>query len=236
MNKVIVLLLTLLTATVAFADKPIDGVVDVNQIAARINCPFGVQTYVWDFNQGSHGFTTSTCDASGGVPAWAYGAEPNLAGYTVWGTVLGGNYPASTGEALVSPSFLVTPATSLVQVTHYFDTELNYDGCNLMAGDQVIIPMEGYTIPAISPSTSYYAYCVEGQPGYSGHDLADWTLITSCFDISALMGETVDLRFQFGADTSVQYPGWYLASVIVGGETGVPVEAQTWSAVKGLFN
>lgn len=234
MNKVIALLLTLLVASVALADKPWDG--EVNEVTARIECPFGVQTYVWDFNQGNQGFTTATCDDTGGEPAWAYGTETNLPGYNLWGTVLGGNYPANVGHALVSPSFTVTPQTSLVQITHYYDTELTYDGCNLEVGGQVITPMEGYTIAAISPSTSYYAYCVEGQPGYSGHGLTDWVLITSCFDLSALLGQTVDLRFQIGADTSVQYPGWYITSVIVGGEEAVPVESQTWSTVKGLFN
>ena len=47
-------------------------------------------------------------------------------------------------------------------------------------------------------------------------------------------GEEVQLEFQFGSDSSVTYPGWYIGSVTVGGDV-VGTEQMTWSTMKSLF-
>ncbi len=230
MRNLILMVCILSLATAAIADKPYDG--PVNLPSYRIACPLEATTYDWDFSASDQGFTTATCDPDGGEAVWEWGAESHFG--NCWGTVLAGNYPNNAGEALVSPSFLVDQTTQLVEVTHYFDTELNFDGCNLVVNGTPVTPMEGYTVPEISTSTSFYAYCVDMEPGFSGHDLDDWVLITSCFDLADFMGQTVDLRFQLGADSSVAYPGWYLANVKVGGSV-VATDPMPWGGVKSLY-
>ena len=67
------------------------------------------------------------------------------------------------------------------------------------------------------------------ETGFSGDDA-----IHSCFDLGAFLGETVQLSFDFGSDSSVNYPGWAIFRVSVGSDV-VPVDGTTWSAVKGMF-
>jgi len=220
-------------STVAFAAKP---VIESNGAdLSRIACPFEVTTYDWDFNTGDHGFMPTVCDDTGGAPVWAYGMDTNFPDMNLWATVLDGDYPTDSGEALVSPSFMVDTSTNLVQIVHYFDTEFSYDGMNLMVGDVVVPPMEGYSDDELSDSTSYYAFCVDGQPGFSGHDLDEWVMITSCFDLAEFEGQEVALELQFGSDSSIQYPGWYLASIVVGGTQPVGNENSSWSSLKALY-
>ena len=233
MKTLLTVLCILLLTTVALAEKP---VIQGDHFApARIACPFEVTSITWDFNDGDWGFTPEVCDATGGAPVWAYGQDTNFPGLNLWATVLNGNYLPSSGEALVSPTFMVDTSTNLVQIVHYFDTELTYDGMNLMVNGTVVEPMEGYNLAVINPSTSYYAFCVDGQPGFSGHDLADYVMITSCFDLAAFEGQDVALALQFGSDSSVQYPGWYIGSVVVGGTQPVSTETTTWDSLKAQY-
>jgi hypothetical protein len=183
----------------------------------RAACSFPSISQVWDFAYGSQGFAPVACD-EGGASVWEYGwsSIPGAPGM-VWGTVLSGNYPDNAGQGLVSPYFTVTDYNYLVQVDHYFETESVYDGCNvrILPYDTVIQPIGGYTVAQISPSTSYYAYCVDGEPGWTGSS-AGWR--SDCFDLSAYMGSQVALELDFGSDASVTMPGWYLARVVLGGQ------------------
>lgn len=233
MKTALTTLCILLIATAVVAEKPVFE--STGYVPARIACPFESTMYTWDFNEGDHGFMPMACDDTGGEPVWAYGADANFPGLNLWATVLDGNYLSDAGEALVSPAFMVDAGSCLVQVVHYFDTELNYDGANLVVDGVAVEPMDGYTIPEISPSLNYYAFCVEGQPGFSGHDLDDYVMITSCFDLTAFMGTEVDLSFQFGSDSSVTYPGWYLNSVIVGGTEPVATQPTDWDSLKANY-
>jgi len=230
MRFLLTALAMLTLAAGAYADKP--GNPDDVFVTPLVECEFEVVTYDWNFATGDQGFTTATCDDTGGEPMWAWGNEAHFG--NCWGTVLDGNYPNNAGEALVSPTFAVSEASYLVQVAHYFDTELNFDGCNVKVNGTVIEPMGGYTIAAISTSTTYYAYCVDGEPGFSGHDLADWAIVYACFDLTEYYGQDVALSFELGADSSVQYPGWYLTGVQVGG-LGVATESETWGTIKSLY-
>jgi hypothetical protein len=228
MRFLITTLITLALASGAIAEKP---VFEDNPTPVRIDCPFDVVMYDWDFGVSNQGFTHETCDATGGVAAWEWGNETHFG--NCWGTVLAGNYPNSAGDALVSPSFLVTDGTSLMQVSHLIDVENNYDGGNVVINDAVVAPMEGYTVPIINTSTAYYAFCVDGDPGWTGRDQT-WTLHNTCFDLSPYIGQTISVKFQFGSDSSVAYSGWYIKQIKVGGDT-VATEQKTWSTIKSLY-
>ena len=218
----------LVLAGTALANKETAG-----EITRRVNAPCGLLTIThdWDFTVDPHGFTTAPCDAQGN-PVWEYGATTYIPGApgNVWGTVLNSDYLNDSGEGLLSPPFVVAEATLWVEVDHYYDIETNYDGGNLMVNGVVIPPVGGYDA-TLSTSTYYYAWCVDLEDGFTGHD-ATWR--TDCWDLSQFLGEQVQLEFDFGSDSSVTYPGWYLAAVRVG-TTLVPNDEVSWGAIKGLY-
>ena len=220
MKTLLTVLLIVGVASVALAEKPI--VINDNA-PTRVECAFENVMYEWDFTDGDHGFTTSDC---GGLPVWELG---NAYGEDCFGTIIAGDYPNLAGEALNSPAFVVDGSTYLVQIYHFYDIEGYFDGGNLLVNGVVVDPMEGY------PETALYsgASCVGGQPGFSGH-LSVVDFFDSCFELSGFMGEEVSLSFQFGSDSSVQYPGWYIATVLVGGDV-VANDGTTWSTMKALY-
>jgi hypothetical protein len=214
-------------AAVAVADKPViesDGAP-----APRIDCGLNDVVYDWDFAQGDQGFTTMMCDDEGEA-VWQYGVDDAYG--TVWGTILNGDYLNNSGEALVSPTFMVDATTQLVEVYHFYATENVFDGLNLAVNGTVVEPVAGYDVAELNTSSSYYAWCVDGEPGYTDDLNPDF--ITSCWDLSAFLGQDVALEFTFGSDSSVTYPGWYIASVKVGSAV-VAVESATFSEIKALY-
>ena len=94
----------------------------------------------------------------------------------------------------------------------------------MKVNDTVVAPQAGYS-GTISTSTSYYAWCVDLEDGFFGQS-GSWT--QACFDLSMYIGQTVELSFEFGTDSSVTYPGWYLAYVRVGGFGATPNQESTW--------
>ncbi|MCB1163183.1 MAG: hypothetical protein R3C71_15645 [Candidatus Krumholzibacteriia bacterium] len=222
-------------AAPALADKPI---VNSTDTSIRVECGLESVCWTWD---GS--FTAETCDG-GGAPVWQYGTatgiptvdcDGNAIG-NVLGTILAGNYPNDAGErAVLGGSFTVSETCNLLEICHYYDTENSYDGCNveIYAGGSytVVAPAGGYPDDLISDSTTYYAWCVDNQPGFTDGPVG---FVKDCFDLSAFMGQTVSVAVKFGSDSSVQYPGWYIASAMAG-STLVPTEDSSWSTIKTLY-
>lgn len=236
MKRLSMLLGLLLIAGVAMAgDQPADPVTPLG----RVSCDLQSVVYDWDFGVSDQGWTTTTCDATGGNPAWEWGTTTFVPGApgTVWGTVLEANYLNDTGDGLLSPPFMVTDDAYLMEILHYVHMESNYDGGNVKVDGVVIEPTNGYHIPAISTSTSYYAFCVDAQPGYTGNGSsgASEVWMEQCFDLSPFIGSEIQVEFDFGSDSSVAYPGWYLAYVKVGAPDVIPVSESSWGAVKSLY-
>jgi len=98
-------------------------------------------------------------------------------------------------------------------------------------GETILIPIGGY--PAtISTSTSYYAWCVDMEDGFTGHVNA-WT--TECTDLSPWNGQMIQLRADFGSDSSVSSPGWYIEGYTLGSAGVTPVESSTWGRIKNVY-
>ncbi len=203
-------------------------------------CNFTAVCIDWDFAVDPHGFTVGTCDPTGGLPVWQYGPDgsippPPSGAQDYWGTILNGSYPSNSGEGLISPPFTVTPNCFLMEVMHYYDIENNYDGGNVtVVGDpgNPIAPLGGYDA-TISTSSTYYAYCVDLELGFTDDTLSAW--IVDCWDLSAYMGQTIQVSFDFGSDSSVTYPGWYLAYVKIGTNEPISTDPSTWGRVKSLY-
>jgi hypothetical protein len=229
MKAMLTVLCILTLVTVAWGAKPPGR---IGETPERVECTFTYVAWEWDFAMGDMGFTTSTCDTEG-LPVWQWGTESTyFPAQDVWGTILNAAYPNQAGEALISPSWLVDDSSYLVELIHWFDIETSYDGGNLMVNGVVVPPIAGYPDDELSDSTFYYAWCVDSQPGFTGHDPTGF--FSSCFDLSAFVGQEVELSLQFGTDSSVTYPGWYLAKIIVGGDV-VDNESQTWTELKALY-
>jgi len=227
-----------------------NGVIDAYVLAADecppppeedgSHCNFAEICYDWDFAVGDHGFVGAPCDADG-LPVWQYGAEATIPGApgNVWGTVLNGDYAVNSGEGLLSPPFEVVPGQcDWMEIQHYVHTEwfsptsTIWDGCNVTVNDIVINPLEGYDGVAGPP------HCVADEEVFAGFSSngPSRTWGRSCFDLSQFVGETIQVRFDFGSDGSVIYPGWYLAYVQIGAiGDPIPIEKNSWGRVKSLF-
>lgn len=229
MRPLLMLLLCLLLTLPALAEKPF---FETQRTGTRVPCGLTDIVLDWDFATGDHGFTTAACDEQG-APVWEHGPTTHVpeAPGDVWGTVLDADYPLDAGEALVSPTFLVDATTSLVEVVHYYSMENLWDGGNLTVDGQVVAPLSGYP-GMVSVPQDWYSWCVDQEMAFTGVD-AGW--ITSCFDLSAFMGQEVSLNLDFGSDDYGTEAGWYIAAVRVGNDEAVPVQQQTLEGIKGLF-
>jgi len=221
----LVIALLVIVGAVVAQDKPPQAPVAP---LSRVSCDLISVAHDWDFAVSDQGFTTTTCDLTGGEPAWEWGTTtvPGAPG-TVWGTVLDGNYPTNAGQGLLSPVFDVTPTSDYMEILSYVHTETNFDGVNVKVNDTLLQPTVPYDA-TISSSTSYYAYCVDNQPGWTGSGSTgpsqNW--VQQCFDLSAYLGQSIQVRFDIGSDSSVTYPGWYLGYVRIG-DSIIPVELQS---------
>ncbi len=229
MRPLLMLLLCLLLVLPAFAEKPFHA---TEPPGSRVPCGLTNIALDWDFATGDHGFTTAACDEQG-APVWEHGATTHVpdAPGDVWGTVLAADYALDAGEALVSPTFLVDATTYLVEVVHYYSMENLWDGGNLSVSGQVVAPLSGYP-GMVSVPQDWYSWCVDQEMAFTGVDVG-W--LTSCFDLSAFMGQEVSLNFDFGSDDFGVEAGWYIAAVRVGNDEAVPVQQQTLEGIKGLF-
>jgi len=242
--RVLVAILSLCLLVGVAAAQEADQKVEQDPVTiTRVECEF---VSVWgsvSFGDNPGEFTPEICDPTGGLPVWEWGVStyvpppPAPYGPNVWGTILNGPYNSDSGEGLISPSLVIEVGVNeLVELVHYVDIETNYDGGNVVVidgsgGETVLEPMAGY--PAtISTSTSYYAFCVDLELGFTGHD-ATWT--TACADLTPWDGQEIQLRLDFGSDSSVTYPGWYLAGYSFGTDQTTPVEQGSWGTIKGLY-
>ncbi len=95
----------------------------------------------------------------------------------------------------------------------------------------VLTPVVGYP-GLISVPGDWYAWCVDFQYGFTGLD-SGW--MTSCFDLTSYLGQTIQVSFEFGSDDAFVEAGWYLASVKVGNDSPVSTEPRSWSSVKSNY-
>jgi hypothetical protein len=163
-------------------------------------------------NGGYIGSGTPTIIWEWGTPTQSTGPTSAHSGVNVWGTDLDANYPASCNNKLDTPSFIV-PAYAELVFWHWYDTEASYDGCNVKISTDggttwsVLTPEDGYTGTANSANPLY------PEPIWTGHVQKYWEEET--IDLSAYNGMEAQLRFHFGSDSSVQYPGWFIDDVSI---------------------
>ena len=164
-----------------------------------------------NFELDDGGYTSN--DPSGWQWGHATAGPPSAhSGENLWGTVLNGNYIDNASWTLDAPEIDITSANCLLMFYHWYNTENSWDGGNVKISTDggttwtVIIPEGGY------PDDSIVG--LGNEPGYTANS-GGW--VVAVFDLADYIGETVQLRWHFGTDSSVHgYPGWYIDSVILG--------------------
>jgi Secretion system C-terminal sorting domain/Immune inhibitor A-like, MAM domain len=162
------------------------------------------------FENTSGGFT--------GTNDWAWGT-PSLpspsahGGAKCWATSLNGNYTVGPRlSSLTTATYTVFSDRASFSFWHWYEMQGRFDGANVKVsvnGDafQVIQPTDSFPEPAIY---SGFGNPLGGQPGYSSTEGTTWSKAT--FDLTGIAseGNTIAVRFDFGADNSIQYRGWYI--------------------------
>jgi hypothetical protein len=207
---------------------------------ASIVQDFALQISIYYFSdfEDNDGYLESN-NASG----WAWGtptAGPGAAysGSNLWGTVLGGNYASSANWTLDTtiPVGIISTAYML-EFWHWYDIESSYDGGNVKVSTdggttwELITPNGGY------PGTGNTSNPLNGEPIYDNTVAGNFWQLAE-FDLAAYAGENILVRWHFGSDGSVEYPGWYIDDVriyeqVYGSLDGHVTEFGTGNSIEG---
>ncbi|OYD13717.1 hypothetical protein CH333_07355 [candidate division WOR-3 bacterium JGI_Cruoil_03_44_89] len=194
---------------------------DVNPTNDTLDMSFSVYAWVEDFETSDGGFEAyndaGTIGWQWGVPT--YGPGSAHSGEMLWGTVLAGDYESNANYSLVR-NFCALSDNPVLSFWQWYNTESGYDGGNARLSTD-----DGETWTVISPTRGYDRTANSSNPLYpdsifSGHDQGYWELVD--FDLSAYVdsGDFFVIRWHFGSDVSVQYPGWYVDDVSGAGLSG----------------
>jgi hypothetical protein len=152
-----------------------------------------------------------------GVPT--SGPTSAYSGTTCWGTVLDGNYLNNANWTLTSAFiFYATSNNPVLKFRHWYNMENNLDGGNVKISTypcttwQLIKPIWGYNGTASSSNA--------GIPGESCYTGIDTTWTEEIFIIPVDSGQYFLVRWHFGSDCAVTFPGWYIDHVTGVGFTG----------------
>jgi len=144
-----------------------------------------------------------------GVPSGA-GNPGAHSGTKVWATNLSGNYQPNAHWYLDKTAVPVAGG-GRISFWHWYEFESDYDGGNLS-----VRPSGSGSYTLVTPDGGYPSSDVGalGQPGFTGLS-GGWQEVS--FDLSAWAGQTVDLRWHFASDYSIEELGWYLDDITVAG-------------------
>jgi serine protease AprX len=174
------------------------------------------------FDATSGGFTGNN-DWQVGAPG---GTSPRPhSGMRCWGTILAGNYTQGPRlSSLTTPYYRIFSNWATFSFWHWYEIQGRFDGGNVKVsvngGPFVTIqPVDGYPVSAIYTG---YGNPLAGQPGYANTSGTAWS--KASFDLHGLAseGDSVAVRFDFGADNSLQYRGWYIDDFSGDGLSGPP--------------
>jgi serine protease AprX len=163
-----------------------------------------------------------------GTNDWAWGAPGGTSprahsGLRCWGTVLSGNYTQGPRlSSLTMPLSRVVSSRPTLSFWQWYEVQSRYDGGNVKISVnhgpfQLVQPVGGYPPPVIYNG---FGNPLGGQAGYSSVGGTAWSKAT--FDLTGLAteGDSIAIRFDFGADNSMQYRGWYIDDFTSDGISG----------------
>ena len=178
----------------------------------QFSLPIEIYQANFEDDDGRYTPSPSTGGWAWGVPTSGPGSAHG--GTKLWATVLGGNYTNSANWTLTSPAFTASGNNPQLKFWHWYSfegTSTLYDGGNVKISTNgggtwtVVTPVGGYTGTAYSSTPG-----VGGQQVYSGNSNG-W--LEATFNLPVTAGQAFMLRWHFGSDGSVVYPGWYVDDV-----------------------
>jgi len=180
---------------------------------------------------------TGTNDWQWGMPSGT--SPPPHSASRCWGTNLAGNYTVGPRlSSLTTPTYTVFSNRASFSFWHWHEIQSRFDGANVKASVnggafQVIHPIGGYPTAAIYTG---FSNPLAGQPGFSSVGGTVWERVS--FDLTGIAaeGNTIAIRFDFGADNSIQYRGWYIDDFVSDGfGTAIPTGVQPPVSVPKQF-
>ncbi len=182
---------------------------DENPHNDTLDCYFSGVDYTENFETNNGGFAANPATGAWEWGAPTYGPPTAHSGSNLWGTVLGGNYENDADWSLYTPEYIAASDNPVLTFWHWYDIETGWDG-----GNVAISTDGGNTWTVIQPEGGYPRDNITGlggEPGYTGHD-ATW--LPAMFVLNGVTaGTAFRIRFRFGSDGSVTYPGWYIDDV-----------------------
>ncbi len=175
----------------------------------------GISELFADFEE-NNGYFTATEDWSWGTPGpglYDMGPESASSGKKVWGTVLDGDYHASTHSVLKSPEIsLAGYQKPVLEFMHFYHTDLTTEGIDggnikIKTTDDsvrnIVFPENGYTCNALDADNLFMG----GEPAFSG-DGKKWESVK--IDLSEMINKHIFVEFHFSSDEDVNDAGWYI--------------------------
>lgn len=159
----------------------------------------------------------------------------NTSGFGNNGTTMmghAGNYANSSYSYYQINNLALTGSNILLSFDYAARLETGYDGFNVQIGNSVVMPTAGSAMQyRQNAMTSSFGSPIAGQLFF---DASVTPTGLAQFDLSAFTGSTVDIRFQFGADSSVIYSGINLDNVLITNDLSNAVPEPTSFALLGL--
>ncbi len=145
-----------------------------------------------------------------GVPTNGPNADHTGSGGKVYSTGLTSNYSDNGSQYLTTPTFTLPAAGTPYQMRFWMwlNSESSFDGGNLEisvnGGAFNVVPSAALSVPYNDATIS----SLTGGAGWDGTTYATWTRVR--MSLASYAGGTVQFRFHFTSDDSVNFPGWYI--------------------------
>jgi hypothetical protein len=167
-----------------------------------------------------------------GVPTSGPGAAHS--GTQLWATILAGSYYNYANWTLTSQDYYeATQDNPLISFYHWYDIETGWDGGNVKYSTD-----NGATWLLLHPAGGYDGVASTANSGipaescFTGHP-AVWEAEEVIIPVTS--GQNFKLRFHFGTDGSVTYPGWYIDDLAGLGCSYVGIEEEPGSGHVAVF-
>ena len=191
----------------------------------------------------------SAFDGSGAPTRWTFdgdwqwgvptvgvgpGADHTGAGGKCFGTILTGNYNDSQDSLLTSQPVTI-PASGnpyYLRFWMWLSAELDFDGgvleVSVNGGPFTVVPSSALTLPY----NRLNVFSFNNGPAWSGDTgLNAWNRVR--VNLAAYAGSTVQFRFHFASDASVNFTGWYVDDFAIEQNPVVTLAATAPIAVEG---
>ncbi len=199
----------------SFPDYPtgiVENVLIEDDLTTTVDFSLEGYTFWNDFETDDGGLVSSSVWDWG---AFTSGPMAGHSGTNGWATSISGDYPNGANSTLDTPtSYLIGSPVAMLEFWHWYNIENSYDGGNVKisidggSSWSVIVPLTGY------PGSANTSNPLSGEAIFCGIT-TDWEFLQ--FDLSGYVGQSIILRWHFGSDSSVQYPGWYIDDVAISG-------------------